>query len=96
MADIDITVGKMSLKDLLKETEEVVPKPDPVLLVAQIKAVVADLVEIELHNGYHGIAAAHGIPVRVVRHIERARQSRIGELVNVEEATPLEGEPHAI
>ncbi len=62
------------------------PQPDtpPVITAQLVRDVVADLIEIEANNGYHGIAVKHGVRESQVRTLDRMRMRRIAQLTEPE------------
>ena len=80
MPEPELTISKMTLIELQGEIPE---EPVPVLpmLTSQlVRDVVADLINVELHNGYHGIARNRGLLVSQVKLIDSVRRARIQEL----------------
>lgn len=60
----------------------------PALTSSVVEAVLAKLQRPERHNGFLGIAQAHGCSIEQVRIIEQERQRRIRELTPSEPVEP--------
>lgn len=81
---IETVLDGKQLADLVtaKETKE---KTKPKMTQAKANSVLEKLKEVELNNGFKGIADSEGVLVEQVKEISKKRAERIAELTPAEE-----------
>lgn len=80
MANIESTIDSMELADLTNSIGETQEPSDPNMTITKIKAIVADLLNIEDLGGMFNIARKHGVYAHQVKQIEAARVAKVAAL----------------
>lgn len=84
MASITTVVNKLSIDAVKDIKDSTSPKESQDMTEAKIKAIVTKLQQIEINNGYLGIAKAEEVTKSQVKEIDKARKARVQALTPVE------------